>query len=187
MIKTNKQIAMVLFAFGFGFGSLFASWFITTQNDEQYTALEERVDKVSANLVGFETAFKTLSAEIRQLHVIVSDNAKIHSHDQSIQALNQFSAVNTEDTEPSKDDDSPSYNNMMHTTVDIPSDQEMASITLIVDKLRARDMNAYPDFPSLMTSPEIAVLGPAALDKMMAEVARMFEDGEIDPSFFPKK
>lgn len=75
--------------------------------------------------------------------------------------------------------------NKISLTPDAPSAQALESVNLVVDKLRARDMTVYPDFQSLMTSAEISELSPAAMDKIMAEVSRMFEDGELDPSFFP--
>jgi len=189
LIGSNKQIATLIFAvsIGIGVGPLLVSRFITAQNVEQYTLLEARVEKVSANLAGFEKAFKTLSADIRQLNIAVSANAEIDGHGQPIPTLNQISAVNMDGTESIEDDDSRSHNNMAAATVDTPIEQEMESVTLIVDKLRARDRYSYPDFPSLMTSPEMTDLSPAAKDKIMAEVARMVESGEIDPSFFPKQ
>lgn len=189
MIGNNKQIATLLIAVtvGIGFGSLFVSRFITTQNDAQYTILGQRVDSISTNLAGFKEAFKTLSAEIRQLHIAVSDNAKIDGDDQPISTLNQISAGNMEGAESNEYNDLRTHNNMALATVDTPTDQEIASVTSIVDKLRARDTYAYPDFPALMASPEMANLSPAAKNEIMAEVARMFEGGEIDPSFFPKQ
>ncbi|NOY16377.1 MAG: hypothetical protein GXP23_05505 [Gammaproteobacteria bacterium] len=187
MIGSNKQIAALLFVVAIGFGALIVLRFIPAQNDEQSVILGEQLEKVSATLAGFEEEFKTLNVEIRQLRIAVNTYARIDDHGKPIPTLNQISAVNVKGMASREDDDSRSHHNMAPATINAPTDQEMASVTLIVDKLRARDMYAYPDFPSLMTSPEMADLSSVAKDKIMAELGRMLESGEIDPSFFPKQ
>ena len=176
-MKNNKQIAIVIFAFSFSVA--LTTWLSTTSHDEQYTALQKQLEKTNTNLAHFEAAFENLNENIQQLHISVNDNARINNGQ-----LNQFAAVNTEDAEAG-DNETPNCNNIA--TSNIPTNQEIETVTLIVDKLRARDTYAYPDFPTLMSSSEVGDLSPAAMDKMMTEVSRMFENGEIDQSFFPQQ
>ena len=185
MIITNKQFALVLFSISIGV--LLTSWFINSKTDEQYTKLEERVANLSNNISGFELKIASLNSEIQQLFISVNNNTHSHHQASSTQALEQVSDTSFDDTEINSGSDSSVYENIVKITTDVPSEQEMASVTSITDKLRARDMDSYPDFPTLMASPEVSKLGSAALDNMMAEVARMFESGEIDSSFFPQQ
>jgi len=185
LIDTNKQFVLALFCVSIGI--LLASWFITSKEDVKYTKLEESVAKLSDNISRFDSKITSLNAEIQHLYVAVSNNTQSTLQAVSTQTLEQVSDTDFQDTEPDSESGSSDYESMAEITTDAPSQQEIASVTLITDKLRARDMQTYPDFPSLMTSPEVSKLGPAALDKMMAEVARMFESGEIDSSFFPKQ
>lgn len=186
MISSNKQAAALVLAAAVcvGGGSLLVSRYIAGQNDARYAVLAERVDQVSANLAGFEDAFKSLSAEIRQVHVAVRASAQSGGYGQPMPALEPVPAVDTVAAQPVNGDDSAQFDNLV--PPDTPTEQEMTSVTSIVDKLRARDVYAYPDLPSLMASSEMVELSPAAKDLVMAEVARMFESGEIDPSFFPQ-
>ena len=165
-----------MLAFTFGSGFLLASWFGSNQKDEPDTNMEELVQNIQADLSGVEATLEVLSTDIQQLHITVNNNANMTA--QSRQNVNQLPAVNVEANQQVASENLPSRK-------DIPTDREIASLTLIVDKLRAQDMNAYPDFPSLMMSPEVTKLGPAALKKMFAEIKVMFENGELSPSFFP--
>jgi len=183
--RANKLTTVLLaVAIGIGSASLLVSWFIADRGDGKYAVLEERVEQVSANLAGFEDAFKRLSTEIRQLHTAVSAVAADSGGDRPVQVPDRISAVDMDGPVSSGDGGAPSPGPT--TAADMPTEQEMASVTLIVDKLRAHDVYSYPDFPSLMSSSEMVDLGPAAKDLVMAEIARMVERNEIDPYFFPR-
>lgn len=189
MDKLNKQIVFVLLLIGTGIW--FVSWNIASINkqEKQYNALQKHAQEITENLVVLDNSLQTLSADIQQLHLVISGYKSNESNDQlPQQVFDQFSnADSSSDINASHlipDDNFPD-NNSLPATIDMPTDQELESVSLIVEKLRTRDTTIYADFPSLLSSPEIVNLGPAAMDKIMAEVARMYEDGEIDPSFFP--
>ena len=189
MDKLNKQIVFVLLLIGTGIW--FVSWNIASINkqEKQYNALQKHAQEITENLVVLDNSLQTLSADIQQLHLVISGYKSNESNDQlPQQVFDQFSnADSSSDINASHlipDDNFPD-NNSLPATIDMPTAQELKSVSLIVEKLRTRDTTIYADFPSLLSSPEIVNLGPAAMDKIMAEVARMYEDGEIDPSFFP--
>lgn len=177
MIKNNKQLIIIILSFGIG--TLFTSWLTTPAKTERSTITEQQLENTNINLARLETAFDNLSKEIQQLQLTVSNNERNNSA-----KLGQIAAINTEEIEP-HNDDIPSCDNTV--TAEIPSGLELQTVTLVVDKLRAGDTYTYPDFPSLMTSPEVAGLGKPAMDQMMHEVSRMLENGEISPSFFPQQ
>lgn len=174
MFKSNKQLIVVILSFLIG--SLFTSWLIAPPTTEQSTITEQQLENTNINLARLETAFDNLSKEIQQLQLTADNNTR--------NDINQISAVNTEEIAP-HNDDIPGCDNTV--TAEIASDQELQTVTLVVDKLRAGDTYTYPDFPSLMSSSEVGNLSPAAMDKMMSEVSRMLENGEISPSFFPQQ
>ena len=154
--------------------TLFISWAITTQNDEQYATLKDRLEKLSTNISRLEGALEPLGEDIRQLHIAVGTNTKIDGRDQPARTQNQGAVDNLEGKETRKSNYLDSYsNNRAPVAVDAPKNKEMASVTLIVDKLRAHDLQAYPNILSLMSSPEMTVLSPEARNRIMAEVARM--------------
>lgn len=186
MIGSNKPAVALMLAAAFfiGGGLLLVSRYIASQNNARYAVLAEQIDQVTAKLTGFEDAFKSLDAEIRQVHLAVRDNAQSGGFGQTMPVFEPVDAVDTVAAPPGKDDDSALFDNLA--PPDTPTDQEMVSVTSIVDKLRARDVYAYPDFPSLMASPEMVKLTPAAKNMVMAEMARMLKSGQLDPSFFPR-
>lgn len=186
-METNRLHVTMAFVIGFGAGSLFISWFTLSQNQNTYSALAQRVEQVNTHLSGFEHAFDAMSAELRQLRTALNNNDQFYADDPVVPSIYQhdnggLSNINADANTDSADNDQPTLDK-----ADTLSAQELSRVTWVVDRLRAQDAMAFPDFPSLMTSPEVANMSPAALDKVMAEVSRMVEQGQLAPSFFPDK
>jgi len=186
-MKMAKQQVAMAFAVGFGAGSLFVSWFILYQNQHAYSDLAQQVEEVNTHLAGFENAFNAMDVELRQLKIALNNDGKTYVNELTVQNTGQLSNDRAGDLNSAVDTDSADNDSPAAVKNDALTDQELSRVTLVVDKLRAHDMATFPDFPSLMASAEVTNLSPHALDKIMAEVSRMVDQGELDSSFFPNK
>jgi hypothetical protein len=178
---------VIAFITGFAVGSLFISWFTFSQNQHAYSKLEQRMKQVDAHLSGFDNAFDTVSVELRQLKMALDNNERFYANDPVAPDINRPNDEDLSDINSNVDADSVADDRLASEKTDTLDEQELSRVTLVVDKLRAHDTMAFPDLPSLMASPEVANMSPAALDKILAEVSRMVEQGQLDPSFFPHR
>lgn len=175
MIHGNNQITVLLiFAICIGLVSLASSWRTVSIKEEMIAHQNAQTEKMLSSLATLEKGIEALSYAATQKN-FVSGSAQQHPHIQ----LDSFSSrppglVGNNDTV------------LANAAPDSPTKKELERITIIVDKLRARDVSMYPNFQSLMNSLEMTNLGPAARNQLLSEVGRMFESGEIDKSFFNK-
>ena len=166
-----------------GLGVLLAPHLSTT-GDTRYMLLLGRLDTLDSKIAGFEDTLDSLGTQITQLHLTTSAGTDYAYPAELTRTQIGEPLPGIPDNQPDTYGESPIQYIATQDKVEAPTDAELASITLIVDKLRARDY-AYPNFPALMSSSEMAELGPAAKDMVMVEIAQLFENGQIDPTFFP--
>lgn len=184
----NKQLILLVFFIGLGNGFLLASWnTTTTQNPEQYTKLEQRIDKVSENFNRLEITLETLIDEIQQLQLSVANDVIPDNFSQHVQTYTPSSNSTEENIEYSVDDASSNKHNIVSVNYPPISKQEVEKINLVINKLRTRGITAYPNLSSLLTSPDIANIGPVAHNQLLAEISRMQRNGELNIHFFSQK
>lgn len=175
LIVNQKQISAILLAvaMGFGLGALVVSWLNTTPNVEQYAAQPHQMEGKGANLARISGNTKG--------EFDGSNQPMPKTYDVTNNATSKVQIISTTESEISHPD-------TPRAEAITPTAHELEYVTQIVDGIRSHNMPAYSNLPSLMSSPEMAALSPAARSKIMEEVSRMLENGEIDQAtFFTKQ
>ncbi len=185
-LNGKQIIAMVLFvAMCSGLGAWVVSWAVVDSDVARIAVLQHQLEDMSASLVRVEAGFKDLRGEVRQAGLAIrAVGVATNVGGQSWNASNQSGAAGNEADVQKKDPEETGSDPTPDKVANLASEQEKAQVMAILDGLRTRDRIAYPDLPTLMSSPEMAVLSPTARNEVMTEVTKMLNSGELDMASF---
>ncbi len=182
----GKQIIAIILGVALcsGLSALVGFWVKVDSASLQHDVRQRQIEEVSLSLARFEVELKKLRGEVRQATIV---GMAIKDENESSQPRGALNKEAVEGKKPMFMGEAPenggsdlTADKVAVTTVE----QETVQVTAILDVLRTRDRAAYPDLPTLMTSPEMDALSPAARDAVMTEVTKMLNSGELDMASF---
>jgi len=172
-----KMTVLLFLCFALGVG---VSWFVLGQSGSS-----ESSGPKSQNIAGGIDRVQAEVAALREdLSLVGKEQADVGSLHDELRAIKKKMAEIERSLSALPTPQTASVGEKKAQEAETPSSEELAQVNDLVARLQARSDDVPQTLPDLFASQEMRSLSPAARERLVQDVVRMLNSGELNPDEF---